>query len=296
MEARDLPFPPYELATRVGSLDGAPDPWAHYTAIGRASRGDLLAALPEDFLWDGKRVLDFGCGAGRTLRHFIADRSPGEFWGCDIDAVSIEWLQRTLSPPLHPFVNGELPPLDLPDEMFDLIYGVSVFTHLTRSWSAWLLELRRLLKPDGLLIVTFMGEGQSRQVAGEEWDEQRVGMLTLRPGQSWDDGGPMVLHSPWWIREHWARAFEIVSLAPSGFPGAPIGVGHGLVVMRKRGVGVGPADLEAPSADRREVIAMTHNLDHLARELEEVRPALDAANARLAGGMGKANFTGAGSN
>lgn len=273
VQAQDLPLPPYELASRVGSLDDAPDPWAHYDSIGRASRDDLLAALPEGFSLEGRRILDFGCGAGRTLRHFVADESPGEFWGCDIDTASVAWLQESLSPPVSAFANGDLPPLDQPDATFDLIYCVSVFTHLTRSWSAWLLELHRVLKADGLLLVTFMGEGQSQVVAAEEWHEERVGMLTLRPGQSWDHGGPMVLHSPWWIREHWGRLFEILSLTPYGFPGAPAGQGHGMVAMRRKDVDLSPADLERPSADPREAAALLHQADHLMRELEQFRQA-----------------------
>lgn len=281
MQHSDLPLPPYELATRVGSLEDTPDPWAHYAMIGQASKADLLAALPQGFSLEGKRILDFGCGAGRTLRHFIADGSPGEFWGCDIDAASVAWLEEFLSPPLHPFVNGELPPLDQPDEMFDLIYCVSVFTHLTRSWSAWLLELHRLLKPGGLLVVTFMGEGQSLVVAAEEWDEEKVGMLTLRPGQSWGDGGPMVLHSPWWIREHWGRPFDLLSLTPAGFPGVGPDRGHGVATMRKREIDLTRADLEAPSSDPRESTALAHNVNHLMRELEELRPVHDAMVAEL---------------
>jgi hypothetical protein len=31
-----------------------------------------------------------------------------------------------------------------------------VFTHITEHWSAWLLELRRVLKPDGLLLASFL--------------------------------------------------------------------------------------------------------------------------------------------
>ena len=269
--AADLPLPPYELASRVGSLENTPDPWAHYESIGRASREDLLGALPADFSFEGRRVLDFGCGAGRTLRHFVAAGPAAELWGCDIDQASIAWLEQSLSPPLHVFANGELPPLDQPDESFDLVYCVSVFTHLVRSWSAWLLELHRLLRPGGLLVATFMGKGQSEVVAGEPWDEGRVGMLTLKPGQPWDAGGPMVFHSPWWIREHWGRAFELLSLTESGFPGAPAGLGHGVATMRKRDTAPSTADLEALSEDPREAPALAHNVDHLMRELEDLR-------------------------
>jgi SAM-dependent methyltransferase len=270
-----FPLPPFDLATRVGSLDNTANPWELYEAIGRASRDDLLAALPVGFSLEGRRILDFGCGAGRTLRHFIEAGSPGEFWGCDIDAASVAWLRDTLSPPLHPFVNGELPPLAQPDEMFDLIYCVSVFTHLSRSWSAWLIELHRVLRPEGLMLVTFMGEGESQTIAGEEWNEDAVGMLTLRSGQPWSNGGPMILHSPWWIREHWGRLFDIVSLSPYGFPARGSGTGHGLVVMRKKEVNLTPIELEALSDDPREAESLARNINHLVRELETLRHATE---------------------
>ncbi len=48
------------------------------------------------------------------------------------------------------------------DGSFDLIWAVSVFTHLAETWSAWLLELHRVLKPGGILLATFMGEGMDR--------------------------------------------------------------------------------------------------------------------------------------
>lgn len=268
-----LPYPPFELASRVGTLEGQEHPWESYEAIGRASMESLVAALPSGFLEADRRVLDFGCGAGRTVRHFIESGAPGELWGCDIDADSIDWLRERFAPHLRPFVNYALPPLAQPDEMFDLVYCVSVFTHLSRSWSAWLLELHRVLKPDGLLLATFMGEGESQTVAGEAWDEEAVGMLTLRPGQSWDLGGPMILHSPWWIREHWGRLFEILTLSPYGFPGVAGVAGHGLVLMRRREVKLTAAELEAPSDDPREAVALAHNVSRLTGELEELRRA-----------------------
>src|SRR6266566_5940336 len=140
-----------------------------------------------------------------------------DFWGCDIDADSIDWLKTALSPTVHVFRNGELPPLELETESFDLIYAVSVVRHLTDSWSRWLLELHRILVPGGLLLATFIGPGAAPHVTDEPWVEDRIGMNVLRPGHSWDLGGPMVLHSPWWIRAHWGRAFDIVDLRLDGF-------------------------------------------------------------------------------
>ena len=100
------PFPPLDLANRVGSLEGAEDPYAYYDAVGRRTREDIVAALPADWSFESRSVLDFGCGAGRTLRHFLPETASAEVWGCDIDADSVAWIQRELSPPLQVFQNG----------------------------------------------------------------------------------------------------------------------------------------------------------------------------------------------
>jgi SAM-dependent methyltransferase len=270
-----LPFPPLELANRVGCLQAARDPFAWFDDLGRRTRQDIEAVLPAAWSFNDKRVLDFGCGAGRTLRHFTAEAERGEFWGCDIDAPSIAWMQRHLSPPFHVFRNQAIPPLDRPDGYFDLIWCVSVFTHLTDSWSAWLLELRRVLAPRGLLIVTYMGEGLSETIAGEAWDERAIGMNARRLGQSWDAGGPMVLHSPWWIREHWGRAFDVLTLTPYGFAtdGAQ---GQGVVVLRKTDTPLTTTDLERiVPGDEREIRALQHNERTLTSEIVELRTTVD---------------------
>lgn len=272
--AGELPVPPLELASRVGSLDEYDDPVAVYEIFGKMMKDDLVAGLPDGYSLDGRRILDFGCGAGRILRHFIAEDTGAELWGCDIDEPSVDWLRGNLVPPLSVFLNGEAPPLAQPDGKFDLIYCVSVFSHLTRQWAEWLLELHRLLKPGGLLLTTVMGRGLSHQMGQEEWDEDRVGMMVLAPGQSWDLGGPMVFHSPWWLRAHWGRAFEILSLAEAGFAVHDPDNGQGLIVMRRKDVQLNPSDLRRISDDPREAPALDHNLDRLMGELEWLRPEL----------------------
>jgi SAM-dependent methyltransferase len=263
------------MAHRVGSLADAPEPFAYYAQLGRETRDGILAALPSDWSFSGKRVLDFGCGAGRTLRHFTSEAAEAEIWGCDIDEESIGWMQAHMCPPFHAFVNGSDPPLEQPDASFDLIWAISVFTHLAPNWSQWLVELHRLLKPDGLLFVTFMGRGMSQEIAGEPWQEDDFGMNVIKYGQSWDLGGPMVLHSPWWIEEHWGRAFEILALAPDGFASKPW-LDHGTVLMRKRGVVIDAEELRriAPGGDEREARALAHNVNQLHDECLDLRSGL----------------------
>ncbi len=249
----------------------AQDPYAYYEELGRLARRDILAALPTDWSFEGKRVLDFGCGAGRTLRHFLDEAQTAEVWGADIDAESVDWIDRELSPPLRVLRNEARPPLPQPDGYFDLIWVVSVFTHLVETWSDWLLELHRVLRPGGLLLVTFMGEGLSELIAGEPWDERRVGMNALRYGQAWELGGPMVFHSPWWIREHWGRAFEVVDVVPNGFATDPPG-GQGIAVLRRTDAEATRAALERiDPGDERELRALSHNVAQLRAETADLR-------------------------
>jgi SAM-dependent methyltransferase len=274
----DRPYPPLELADRVCSLEGRGDPWKAYEALGAETKSELLALLPDDWTFEGKRVLDFGCGAGRTLRQFLTEAETGELWGADIDGASIEWLQGALDPPLHALRCELAPPLGLERSSFDLIWALSVFTHLTDNSIPWLLELHRLLKPGALLIATYMGRWNSEAIAHEPWDEDRVGMNVLRHNQSWDHGGPMVLMSDWWVRAHWGRAFEILEVDPRIH-------NQSWALLRRRDVELTVADLERPEDDPREVVALRHNVHQLQREIErrDYDASLGGAAARAFG-------------
>ena len=127
--------------------------------------------------------------------------------------------------------------------------------------SRFLREAARILKPDGLLIATYMGRWNGAIYTGEEWDEDRVGMNVLRADQSWDQGGPVVLMSDWWVRAHWGRAFEIVHVAP-------LVQGQTWVLLRRREAEPNVADLAEPADDPRELLSLRHNL----REVERARP------------------------
>ena len=247
---------------RVFAVRSWSDPERVYEQMGAETKAALLSLLPDGWSFAGKRVLDFGCGSGRTLRHFLPEAAEGEFWGADIDAASVAWVQQALCPPLHAWRSAAGPPLGLEPGSFDLAWAISVFTHLPPESSlSWLLELHRLLKPDGLLIATYHGRWNSEFIAGEPWDESRVGMNVLHHNQGWDAGGPMVLMSDWWVEEHWGRAFELVDRLPRV---------HNFtwVLLRKRDLELTPEDLAAPSDDPREFTALRHNLRQVQRELE----------------------------
>jgi SAM-dependent methyltransferase len=240
----------------------------HWDALGAESKAALVDLLPDDWSWTGKRVLDFGCGPGRTLQEFRGEAREAEFWGVDIDAASIERVQRNLSPPFTGMRCAEDPPLGLEDGSFDLAWAISVFTHLTDNSLAWLLELHRLLKPGGLLIATYMGRWTSELMAGEPWDEDRVGMNVLRRNADRDEGTPMVLISDWWLRAHWGRAFEVLDIAPRIH-------NQSWALLRRRDVELTVEDLEAVADDPREHVAMRHNLRQVQREIDFYQQVVD---------------------
>ncbi len=262
----DAPLPPPELRHRVGGVDD-------YEQVGSAIRNDLLELVPPDWSLEGKRVLDFGCGAGGVVRQFLAEAPTAEFHACDIDAQSIDWLAAHLSPPLHVFRNGETPPLPRPDAYFDLIWAASVFTQITDAWSAWLVELHRVLKEGGLLIASFLGPGMAERLPEREWEADRIGMNVLQYGQPWDEGGPLVFLSPWWIAEHWGRAFEILDLREAGFARPDDrNATHGVVLLRSKAERPTQEDLEQVNPeDEREIAALRHNIRQLHAESQMYR-------------------------
>jgi SAM-dependent methyltransferase len=248
---------------------------AEYLERGRETRAALERALPSDWDWAGKSVLDFGCGAGRAIRHLLDLAPECELWGSDIDPQCVDWNTQHLAPAASFVVNEEVPPLPFEDGKFDLIYALSVFTHISSHWAAWLLELDRLLAPGGRLIVTIMSEGMCQAISGEPWDEANVGMNVYEAGQEWSLGGPMVLHSPWWIREHWGRLFDVERLKARGFHGDTVEPGQddqGVVVLRKAGRPATVEELERlDPQEAREAPALYHDLLHLRAEVADLR-------------------------
>ena len=268
-----FPLPPNELLQRIGPM-GDEDPTGTYERTGLEHRRLIEGALPEGWTWPGRTVLDFGCGVGRILRQFAPEAEESEFWGCDIDGQSIDWLRENLSPPFRFFESADAAGLPQEDGYFDLIYALSVYTHLTDNWAGWLLEHHRVLKDDGLLFATFLGEGMIETLIGEKWDEDRIGMNPLMHGYPWKYGGPITFNSPWWIRSHWGRAFDILELRPQMGPEAM--VNHGYVVMRKKPVELTEEDLLRLDPDEpREILALQHHVEQLRDETLELRPALE---------------------
>ena len=102
-------------------------------------------------------VLDFGCGVGRQLLHFERNYPGLALHACDVNERSIEFV-RSAYRRVESYTSAFSPPLKYPDCKFDLIYSVSIFSHLNiRDHALWLQELARIARPGGLCCLTILG-------------------------------------------------------------------------------------------------------------------------------------------
>ena len=192
-----------------------------------AARGRPLGA--------GQRLLDMGCATGRVLRHLHLEVPELELVGVEIGRHHVEWVRRHLPPAIWVAQTTVLPSLPLPDASVDAIYAGSVFTHVGDFEEAWLLELRRVLRPGGFALLTFHPERTwdamrdpahvvTRTLVGPRHRAEPMGTEPLAPE---DFGGPMpaprvvmyqpdvaayntiTVHSADWIAERWGRLFEV---------------------------------------------------------------------------------------
>lgn len=103
------------------------------------------------------RILDWGCGPGRVVRHLPELAPNAEIFGTDYNSNSISWNLSSI-PGVEFNQNGIEAKLPYPDGFFDVIYGISIFTHLSeQKHYEWRNELHRVLKHEGIILLTMQG-------------------------------------------------------------------------------------------------------------------------------------------
>jgi SAM-dependent methyltransferase len=192
---------------------------------------------------DFERLLDFGCGPGRYIRHLEPLAETTEIHGADIDPHVIDWLRKNVPYGTFEAIPHE-PPTAYPDHHFDLIINHSVFTHLPeRLQDLWMAELHRITRPDGVLLLTLHSTPQwnaaihDMQQGGERVDHLRAtleqkGILFIEDdhfiGSTHPDFYHTTFHAPWYVFERWTKWFDLAAYAPLGSHS------QDLVVMRRR--------------------------------------------------------------
>lgn len=211
-----LPVPPAHLRVVVG---GVP-PREGFLASGRSAADALEDLFGKSglALREAESVLDFGCGCGRITRHWR--RLAGvDVHGCDYNPRLVEWSAANL-PHVTTVKNGLRPPAPYPDERFDAIYAISVFTHLPEELQhAWIADLARMLRPEGRLLFTTHGAPMAGVLLAEERVRFDAGEFVVRFEQQAGSNLCNAFHPDTWVREQLVRELTVDLHQPGGAPG-----------------------------------------------------------------------------
>jgi len=115
----------------------------------------LLDQLKKHVELKNINILDWGCGPGRIIRHLpeLIDKSCSVY-GTDYNPQTIAWNRKALTD-INFNLNCTNPPLPYVDNSFDIVYGISIFTHLSEDLHfAWFNELIRITKNNGIIFLT----------------------------------------------------------------------------------------------------------------------------------------------
>lgn len=234
----NLPLPPQDNIFRVAGnisltsflLGGST--W--FTKLRRLTKLYLGSEIHEL-----SKILDWGCGCGRIARHFL-ERNINNLVGVDIDPINIKWSEANL-PGCEFYRTDYNPPLPFEDNYFDLIYGQSVFTHLSEGDQfAWLEELARVVRVGGFVFVTYCGElglfvSKYNKICRNPsalYKFIEKGYVDFGPVSAGvDDTNPgyyrLVAHSTRYVRRKWSKFFLVRSII-YGFAGH-----QNLVILQK---------------------------------------------------------------
>ncbi len=149
------PFPPLEVRQYTAAAELEVFLWTGLVDM------QLMLGLYEEVKNQGRpsrpAVLDFGCGCGRMLRFLSGQPEYWSPYGCDVKPANADWCRENLAG-AKIMRNAVSPPLSYPSETFDLIFSLSIFTHLTeKNANLWFEEMHRILAPQGIFIATTHG-------------------------------------------------------------------------------------------------------------------------------------------
>jgi SAM-dependent methyltransferase len=197
-------------------LTGAEPPGGvHSMARGSAAAGGSMyyADLVADALREGgldvaeaERGLDFGCSSGRVVRVLAAAYPDVDWHGSDPIPEAIHWARENL-PGIAFEVGPERPPLPYDEGQFDFAFAISIWSHFAEPAAlAWLEEMRRVIRPGGLLLLTTAGHWTvahdfERGLRGSEQLSEAVAALYRRGfwfKDEFGEGGDHGIANPDW--------------------------------------------------------------------------------------------------
>lgn len=207
---------------------------------------ELINCLRE--LDSSLRILDFGAGSGRVALPLINLHSSISLYCNDVDVESIEYLSLNLPDHCEAKPNNYTPPLSYPNEYFNAVYSISVWSHFPEDLGLeWLREMHRITQSGAYLLISKAGFNVLKQwkKSSNNWDSVTEAQLISEkfiykkyqyldhnerhyPGiakkGSW---GEALIHDDY-IRNQWSKLFCIEDIKAGRMNGM-----QDLVIMKK---------------------------------------------------------------
>lgn len=147
-----------------------------------------------------QRVLDCGCGEGDYVGALLALGADAH--GVEFDAAKIASGRAKGGELATRIATGDLEALDFPDASFDLALVNEVLEHVPDDAAA-LAEIRRVLRPDGRLVLLSPSRLYPFETHGVFWRGTQRRVSHLVPGIPWL---PLALGTrlfDYWARNYW---------------------------------------------------------------------------------------------
>lgn len=172
----DIPIPPDYLIYESFQMD-----YSKYFNSGHDTAELLAGYFKKHIDLKNKKILDWGCGPGRVIRHLPSViGNDCEYYGTDYNKKSIEWCTNHL-PGIHFNHNSLEAKLPYSNNSMDVIYCLSIFTHLSEQMHYdWYKELFRVLKPNGIMYLTTQGNNFKIKLTDSELNQHLNGELIIR--------------------------------------------------------------------------------------------------------------------
>ena len=104
---------------------------------------------------EGKDVLEVGSGRGGGAYHVARYLKPHKMVGLDLAENAVKFASKNLVTPGLSYVQGNAEALPFPDQSFDVVLNVES-SHAYGSFPTFVSEVRRVLRPGGVFLITDM--------------------------------------------------------------------------------------------------------------------------------------------
>jgi SAM-dependent methyltransferase len=204
-----LPLPP--AALRVLVTETA-DPTL-FLLGGAASAEVICNGLDDAGVELAGTVLDFGCGCGRVARQWAG--LGLDLHGCDYNPKLAKWCSQNL-PFMRTRVNSLTPPSAYEPGTFDLVYAMSILTHLTEPVAhAWVAEWERILKPGGVLLISVHGDAFRDQLGRQARPLYDAGEMVVKKARIEGMNACVANHPYAYVTERLLARFDLLSFTPN---------------------------------------------------------------------------------